>query len=429
MQKYDWIVKNKEEALAKDKGFWEHLSKEAYPITKGELRIPISIEPFVLNKEESTQLENDLTLLLSAAKKIAQAYYTDSRIEEILAIDKDEQDLILSAKEKDFTGIVRVDLFYSDAPRIVEINADYPDGFFMHDVTARAVADLLPNLNIEVKNHTQIFSNLLTELGITKKKHIFIGHDKERIFIDEFHLTKIKLAELGWKNISVGAFEDLEFTGGSFYLNSVKIDAIRRGSELSKIRRIPNLVQHLLEAEKNGTIIINNFKMRLLGYKSLLASLWDDRFHSYLNKNEVSAIKKLLPPTFKIDDQKITREILIEQKDTWVIKPIDLTEGSDVFVGQACTENDWGRALDQAYTNPRKWIAQHKVKIPEETFNLIENTHSTIQNYSRKYDCNPHMILYKDKIELGTILVRFSDSQVLNVAKGGGITYCFKEND
>ncbi|MEK7464123.1 MAG: hypothetical protein AAB610_03330 [Patescibacteria group bacterium] len=429
MHKHDWIVKNKEEALAKDKSFWGHLSKEAYPITKGELRIPISIEPFILSKKENTELEADLAFLLSAAKKIAQAYYTDPRIEEVLAIDKDERGLILSAKEKDFTGIVRVDLFYSDTPRIVEINADYPDGFFMHDVTAHAMANLIPDLNIETKNHAKIFSDLLTVEGVTKDMYIFIGYDKERAFIDEFQLTKVKLEEQGWKNISIGTFEDLEFKGSSFYLNDMKIDAIRRGSELSKIRKIPGLIPRLLEAEKNGAIIINNFKMRLLGYKSLLAALWDDSFHSYLNKDEVSAIKKLLPPTFKLDDQKITREMLIKEKDTWVIKPIDLTEGSDVFVGQACSEKDWGSALDQVYSNPKKWIAQHKVVIPEAIFNMIGNGHSTISSQKRKFDCNPHIILYKDKVEMGVTLVRFSDSQVLNVAKGGGITYAFPAKD
>jgi hypothetical protein len=395
------------------------------------MRIPISLEPFLLEKSEFAKLESDLSLLLSATKKIANAYYTDSEIRDIISISADEQDLIQSAREKDFSGIIRVDLFYSDSPKIVEINSDYPDGFFMHDITATAIrnsfSETLGAGLIASTSHAEIFSKLLTDSAASKEMHIFIGHDRERTFIDEFHLTKNKLAELGWNNISVGTLEVLEYRGGNLYFNNKKIDALRRGSELSKIRRMPNLIPWLIEAEKNGLIVINNFKIRLLGYKSLLAAMWDEKSHRYLNEPEIKSIKKLVPETYKLDSPYISKNKLTENKDIWVLKPIDLAEGSDVFVGSSCTATDWASALERAYKNPTKWIVQHKVKVPEATFNLIEKNHTEITSYNRKYDCNPHIILNGDNVELGAILVRFSESSILNVTKGGGITYAFPQ--
>jgi hypothetical protein len=37
--------------------------------------------------------------------------------------------------------------------------------------------------------------------------------------------------------------------------------------------------------------------------------------------------------------------------------------------------------------------------------------------------------MFKDRVEIGKILVRFSDSSILNVMQGGGLTYAFIEKE
>jgi hypothetical protein len=41
------------------------------------------------------------------------------------------------------------------------------------------------------------------------------------------------------------------------------------------------------------------------------------------------------------------------------------------------------------------------------------------------YDLDPHIVLFRDHAEMGNMLVRFSPSEILNVMKGGGLTYAF----
>ncbi|MEY2664692.1 MAG: hypothetical protein RIT04_500 [Candidatus Parcubacteria bacterium] len=442
MRIYTWIKKDEVKALEKDRWFWQQLSEKAYPVTKGVMRLPISLEPFVFTKKEFSTLEKDSVTFLRAAKKIAAAYYIDQEIQKVLSIDPAEIELIDGSKHADFTGVIRLDLFCdtNGNAQVVEINADYPDGFFMHDVTAQTLLETMPvnetaatnNCGaFERKDHANLFSQLLESKQIPKNSHIFIGYDKERSFIDEFHLAKIKLTEKGWNNISVGPIEDIEFKKdngiAAFYFNDKKIDVLRRGTELSKIRKVDGLIPYLLEAERAGLIVINNFRMRLLGYKSLLAALCDARFQKYLDPTELAAVKKLLPETHKLDNPALSKNALVAKKDLWVLKPIDLTEGAHVYVGSSMNQTDWEQALIKACENPSKWIAQQKVAIPEANFNLIENNHEKIITVTRKYDCNPHFILHNNTVEIGTTLVRFSESTVLNVAKGGGITYAFSE--
>jgi len=429
MYKHNWISNDsKEYALQKDLEFWTVLSEKAYPVTHGEIRIPISIEPFIVGEKEYNELHKDLELFISAAKKIANQYFFDEEIKKIIVINDQERILIEESINEDFVGIIRPDLFWDDVPKIVELNADFPDGFFMHDVTANAMLNSLTGKKLFLIDHDELFSELLIEQGMNKNSHIFVGYNKNRFFVDEFHLTKLKLKDLGWKNISVGVFDDLVYRDERFYYDDRPIDLIRRGAELFKLRNIPGLVEKLIASQKAGKVkVINNFKNRLLGHKSLLAALWDERFYKYLEINEIEAIKKLLPKTIKLSQSNV--DWVRENKDTLVLKPADLAEGEGVAVGCNLSQRDWDSALDLAMPNFAYWIVQEKIAIPEEEFTLIDQSSEGLITARKKYDFDPHLVLFKDRVKIGKILVRFSESSILNVMQGGGLTYAFIEKD
>jgi hypothetical protein len=429
MHKYNWLEKKSiNQVRQKDLAFWDFLSKEAYPVTHGEVRIPISIEPFIIKEKKYNNFYESLQLFVSAAKKIANQYFFDEEIRKIIVINEQEKSLIEESAQEDFVGIIRPDLFWADSPKLVELNADFPDGFFMHDVTATAMAGNLKGKKLISADHDKLFSQLLEEQELDKNSHIFIGYNKDRFFVDEFYLTGLKLRGLGWKNISVGAFEDLSYRGKKFYYDNRPIDSIRRGAELFKLRRIPGFIEKLIVSQKAGQVkIINNFKNRLLGHKSLLAALWDERFYKYLETVEIKAIKELLPKTIKLDKDNLSW--VKKNKDTLVLKPADLAEGEGIAVGCSLNKKDWNQALDSAMNNFAIWIVQEKITIPEENFSLVQKQDGKLITARKKYDFDPHLIMFKDRVEIGRILVRFSDSSILNVMQGGGLTYAFIEKE
>ena len=229
---------------------------------------------------------------------------------------------------------------------------------------------------------------------------------------------------MGWKNVSFGPIEDLVFKDDALYFNNQKVDVIRRGTELFKIRQVPKLLNNILIAQrKTGLKVINNFKMRLLGHKSLMAALHYKEFQKYLTDEEIEAINKLLPYTIKLDTCDL--ESIYENKNKWVLKPSDLAEGEGITIGQDVSKEDWIKNLDSANQNGANWILQEKIEIPEKEFNLINEDAKTIMTDTKKFDFDPHIILFKNKSEIGNILVRFSESNILNVMKGGGLTYAF----
>lgn len=427
MYQYNWFKQEKKEKIiAKEKKFWRILSQEAYPVTKGKIRIPISLEPFIISKIEYETLKEDLILFISATRKIASQYFEDKEIQNIVVINKKERKIIEKSKNEDFLGIVRIDLFYDKKPKIVEINADFPDGFFMHDITSKTMLSNFHAKSLATPNHAELFHKLLVSEKIDPKSHIFIGYDKGRSFIDEFMLSKIKLKRLGWKNISVGPFDDLAFKNNNFYYKKKRIDVIRRGAELFKLRKIPNLISKLVKAQEQSNLrVINNFKMRLLGHKSLLAAVYDSRFHKYLTAKEIKAIKILLPETIKLN--KNVLEKVIREKDQWVLKPSDLAEGEGIAVGRSLSKREWKKTLQKSLKKSQYWILQRRISVPEKTFSLVDQRTGKIITKTKKYDFDPHIILFKNSNAIGNILVRFSESDILNVLKGGGLTYAFVE--
>ncbi len=423
MKKLNWTKKKNKNITEINNIFWNDISEEAYPLSKGRMRVPISLEPFAITKQKNNKLQKDVSLVISAVKKLTKEYFKDEELKKLVSIDPLEHELIQNSKNMPLVGVVRIDLFYGKKPKIVEINADFPDGLFMHDITSKRIQKI-NGTNLKFTSNIKQFANLLKDYNVKHSDCIFVGHNKERIFLDEFELTKIKLKALGFRNVLVGSFEDLNFKNNAFYYKDNKVDVMRRGSELSKIRNIPGLLQNIIKAENHNNLkVINNFKMRLLGHKSMLAILHNTKYAKLFSKAELMAIKSLVPVTHKLEE--VLLKEIISNKDLWVLKPSDLAEGDGVTIGTSVSNKKWQESITKASRNKNKWILQEKVEIPEETFNTFVD--NKMHKNNAYYDFCPHVFLLKKKITYGNILVRFSDSEILNVMKGGGLTYLFEK--
>lgn len=424
MKKLRWTEAKQKKATEISNNFWKDISEKAYPLSRGKIRVPISLEPFVISKEKNRKLQKDIALVISAVKKLTEEYFKDENIRKLVNVDPLEVELIKNSEKNLLTGVIRVDLLYGKKPKIIEINADFPDGLFMHDITSEHIQKI-NGKNLKFTSNIKEFISILKAQKIKDNDCIFIGHNKDRVFLDEFELTKIKLNSFGFKNVLVGSFEDLIFKKNTFYYREKKIDIMRRGCELSKLKKIPGLLQKIILAENNNNLkVINNFKMRLLGHKSLLAILHNEKYAKLFSKTEIGAIKLLVPNTYKLEEVKL--KDILSNKDSWVLKPSDLAEGDGVTIGSSVSNKKWRENLENALINKNKWILQEKIEIPKETFNIIGKTTKSFNAY---YDLCPHIFLIDKRTTFGNILVRFSGSEILNIMRGGGLTYAFEKKE
>jgi hypothetical protein len=135
MKKLNWLLEKKAgQIIDITTHFWDTLSQRAYPLTKGSVRVPISLEPFTLSQQEYKDLQKNLLLVISAARKLANAYFINPELRDMFSLNEAEKDLIEGSYDEPFIGIVRADFFSAHTPQLLELNADYPDGICMHDV-------------------------------------------------------------------------------------------------------------------------------------------------------------------------------------------------------------------------------------------------------------------------------------------------------
>lgn len=429
MHKYNWIEKSKIEDVQEiHKNFWNTLIPRAYPLSKGKIRIPISLEPFIIEKKEYNIFKKDFIHIITACKKVVNHYFENKYLQNIILLDDLTKKLVWAHKDDDLVGIIRTDTFYNEKPQIIEINADFPDGFLLLDVTANTINESLQRIDFQFPLHKDILNEFITKFNIGKDDHIMITYNKERKFLDAYHVYKEILSGYGWKNVHVGTLEEIEYKKSSLYYKDNKLSLLRRCAETPYFTKNIKLAENLIKTNKQNPIpIINSFKMRIFGHKSVLAVLHDPNFKHLFSQDELNAIYNLVPKTYILTDE--LKKAIINKKDLYVLKPSDLAEGEGVCIGSSCTQLKWEEALEDAINENKPWIIQEKVDIPKTKFSFINDTTGELETDEYYYDINPFFILDKDKITLGHLPIRFAKKEILNVMQGGGLTYAFQTAD
>lgn len=360
--------------------FWAKLS-EAYPLTKGELRLPIN--------SELTELTGyNVELLLNDLKKIIEELINSVRSRDYkeLAQKHGDEDII-PLFEHDFSGIIRMDCVVNTEGKIkiLEVNADYPDGLLMHDHTYSLL------LGEKTRRHVGALEKLLNS-----ENTIFVLYPEEAFFKDAYYAEYQTLRDLGYQ-CYIGTPKDLEVKDGKIYSKGVRIDCIRRCMESRKFEA--GFIQLLANAEVH---YINSFDIRVIGYKSVLEEVKSD----------------YIPRTFTLS--LTNHETVIANKDEYVIKPANLFEGRGVYIGKDESQEDWERAV-RANLNSH-YVAQEYVEVRKMSARMYDA--GEIKEGDYYFDICPHFFVKNGKvIHDGLILTRFSKSKIMNVAQGGGIGY------
>lgn len=359
--------------------FWDAL-ESAYPLSKGALRLPIAttLTPLseVLPEDFFRELEDILTEVLRSATKTI----TEDRL------TREGDHALIPLLDGDFTGIVRFDcmLDADGKPKIIELNADYPDGLLLHDSTVSVLSEK------ENNTHTTLFLSLFDS-----KDTIFVAFPKDAFFQDAYMREYLALKEAGFR-VFLGNYEDLRRRNDDIFYEEHRIDTIRRCVETGKMT-----ATHITLLSGARVQYINTFDLRTLGYKSLLSQIKHP----------------LIPKSFVLSEENIAQ---FSSKNRWVAKPSHLSEGHGVRIGRDTNEQEWQHFLEKHST--QGYIMQEFVESTPRSCAFFER--ESIITEEKYFDFCPHFFIkHGTIIGRGHTLMRFSSEKILNVAQGGGIGY------
>jgi uncharacterized circularly permuted ATP-grasp superfamily protein len=106
-----------------------------------------------------------------------------------------------------------------------------------------------------------------------------------------------------------------------------------------------------------------------------------------------------------------------KNREEFVLKPNDDYGGHGVTIGRHVSEGEWEAALEGALG--RDFIVQEAVELSEEEFPVFDEAQWALQ--TMYVDTNP--FIFGGRVE--GAMVRLSNSAVVNVTSGGGMTGFF----
>lgn len=352
--------------------FWEKLSP-CYPISKGKFKLPIATELFALPGKQHEVLIQELTVVLESLLREHA-----SKEAAILRATEAGEERIIPLLTNEYTGIVRFDCVidaHSGAFKILELNCDYPDGLILHDKTFGVLS------GTPSTRHKDLLGKLFdSTLPCT------ILYSPKASFVDGYYAEQIALEDSLEKPVTIGS--EIAFT---------QAHTIRRCLEVSKLTTE--------DCAKLGTLphtFINTLALRTLGYKNLLSSIE----HPFV------------PKTITVTPENIS--LFLEDKNHWVLKPVEGCEGNGIYFGKDVDNDAWKSLLEKGASE--YYIAQEFVTLSKRQVQFYEN--GGIAKHELYFDLCPYFFIKQGKIiGNGYTLMRFSEHQIVNVMKGGGISY------
>ncbi|MDP9384679.1 MAG: glutathionylspermidine synthase family protein [Actinomycetota bacterium] len=396
--------------------------------------IPFVLMPHFVSAGQVRRVRHYVHALCAVLDRFCDAYPTDARLREELAVSDLEDDLIRI--EPGFPRpmrICRLDAFLSGYDvKFLEFNADSPAGIGYTDILAEGLATGidLPRVRSEFDTaYTPILPEVVGTL-LEAYSHIRVRHadlpEKPRLAlvdcagspsVPEFRIV-VAAARAAGIDATHATLEEVEYDGTTLTVQGEPTQLVYRRCLLE------DLSQHdLVDAARDLRIaLVNPLRARVANNKKLLALFQDPRFTHLVTSEEAEVIRRTIPWTRVLRPGRVSYgdwmidllPFVADNREKLVLKPASDYGGHGVALGMETSQEDW-EAILAAHADRDDFIVQEYVPVPEEMFPTVEDGH--VQMRLKRFNINPFGIGGR---HAGSI-TRISDRAVINVSAGGGL--------
>jgi hypothetical protein len=373
--------------------------------------------------------------MMRVLEKAVDLYFKEPATRPLFLLKPEEEEL--SAIEPGYPGVLRItrnDAFLTDNYfKFIEFNCDSPGGPYWADVLcdvlweSPVVKELRKkfwfHLDHFVPQTQQCLLEAYRDFGGKKKKPFIAIVAGGGVTLEEFKAIAEWLTVRGYKS-EYSEPDWFEYDGKQLRTKSGNaVDIIyRRGWIVDWTGRMDR-IKPLIKAFKDGKVCVVNTPRSIIGAnKSLMAVIQRDEIQRIFTAEEKLVIHNHLPWTRVVEEGPAIHEgkkidmykYIAANKDTLVLKPYDMLGGKGVYVGSALDKAKWDEAIDK--TTKQKYIVQEFVPPLKEKVPVISGEDLSFMNKL----VNVNFYAYNG-IHAGG-MVRTSDSAVINISAGGGMT-------
>lgn len=329
---------------------------------KGE-PIPTIYHPYFIDEKNIEDFKRIGNMMISITNKITKRYIEDEDFRKKFGFPKLIEDLIQIDNGYDINiPIGRFDIFYKDYDnfKFCELNTDGSSAMNEDNTIAKIMLESKALKDFSEKhsiNYFELFDSWVDEsIKIynkfdfkNTKPNVAIVDFKESSTTPEFEEFKSSYIRKGYNCIIVDP-RDLKYKNGSLYHGDYRIDLVYRRivtfELIDKFDEIPDFI----EAYKDRAFCcIGSIKSQVIHNKIFFKILHDEDTLEGLSLEERQFVKAHVPHTGIFGGDKEVFNKVLNNKDKYIMKPMDLNASQGVYPGRDFTQKQWGKRLKESW--------------------------------------------------------------------------------
>lgn len=330
--------------------------------------------------------------------KTIQQYKKDFEFRKKFLFSPEMEDLILLDSGIDSElPVARIDIFLNEDTgdfKFCEINTDGTSAMNEDRELNHALAKTFAFQKFKEKYRTDSFE--LFDSFVEEFIQIYGSYKKKR---ENFQVAVVDFLDMGTTfefeqfrqaferrgiQAEVCEIRNLKYMNGSLYSETgMRIDAVYRRAVTCDIMEHLSEIQPFIQAVKDCNVcLVGPISTQVAHSKVLFTVLSDPANLQYLTQEEQKFVQRHFPKTysFSAGSNLFSIDEVMQNKDSWILKPVDSYGSKGVFAGVEGNEEQWRKHVEECLD--RDYILQEFCK-PFETENVdFSEEHPQLRPYS-----------------------------------------------
>jgi glutathionylspermidine synthase len=339
--------------------------------------IDFHYQPMFFDQNDVQRFEYLVTTFSSILKKVIDEYVRNPEFRSYFDFPSLMEELILIDPGYAMPfPMARFDIFYSynNDFKFCELNTDGTSGMNESNPVEKAVlsSQILKVLQKKYRiSYFELFLPWIEELLTCYSEYSNTTNPKPNIAImdwegvatiEEFKVFQQMLMHKGYKTVICDPRE-LKYKNDKLYFLDTPIDLIYRRALTFEMCEREAEVRDVLNAYADGNVcIVGPFRSHIIHNKRIFSILRDTSKIGFLDDDERAFIEKHIPFTKELshpDAEKLARN----NKDEYILKPMDRYAAKGVFIGADHTSEEWNNILN-SIQEKESYLVQQFIKPP-----------------------------------------------------------------
>lgn len=382
--------------------------------------VPFLYHPMFYTEKDVENFSRIGDVLISITNKVTQKYLESKEFRKKFEYSPILEELILVDNGYDINvPIGRFDLFYDDENnyKFCELNTDGSSAMNEDNTIGKILLEteglrefgskydlsLFELIDRWVEDSISICREWNSEI---EKPNVAIVDFTESGTSAEFEVFKNTFIKKGY-NAIIADPRDLQYRNGKLYYGDYRIDMVYRRIVTFELIEKAHEVPDFIEAYKNRAFCcIGSIRSQIVHNKIIFKILHDEDTLEFLSEEEREFVKKHIPVTglFK-GDIKVYNSIL-NNKDKYIMKPLDLNASRGVYTGRDLSQEEWEKRLEESW---------NKDYLYQEFFEPFTREHIVFEDNELKIEKFKSIVgLFMYKEQFAGIYTRIGKSNIIS---------------